>query len=84
MTPFDTKHSAENRVPQAAPMSNSIALQRANRNSDTFLWASLLSVALSLGLQAAGQKDKANFVAHWAPTLLLFGVYDRIVNAKQD
>lgn len=59
-----------------------MAHERANRNSDTFLWASIFSVALSLGLQAAGQKDKANFVAHWAPTLLLFGVYDRIVNTR--
>jgi hypothetical protein len=82
MTPTVENFTPPNRLHPEAAIAKTMAHERANRNSDTFLWASIFSVALSLGLQAAGQKDKANFVAHWAPTLLLFGVYDRIVNTR--
>lgn len=46
---------------------------------DTFLWASLGSIAFAIGLHAAGHREKANFVAHWAPTFLLLGVYNEIM-----
>jgi hypothetical protein len=47
--------------------------------SDTWLYAAGASVALSLGLQIAGRKDDAIFVGQWAPTLLLMGVYNKLV-----
>lgn len=53
--------------------------QTAKLPSDTFLWLALGSMALSLGFQAAGQKDKSIFVGQWVPTFLIFGVYNKIV-----
>ena len=47
--------------------------------SDTFLWAAGASIVGSLALHAIGRKEDANFVGHWAPTLLLLGVYNKIV-----
>ena len=47
--------------------------------SDTFLWAALGSIGLSLTLQMMGKKESANFVGQWAPTLLLLGLYNKLV-----
>jgi hypothetical protein len=47
--------------------------------SDLFLWGSLASVATSLGFLLAGRKHVANFIGQWVPTLLLFGVYNKLV-----
>jgi len=56
-----------------------IEQQTAKLPSDTFLWAALGSIGLSLTLQLTGQEKKANFVGHWAPTLLLLGIYNKMV-----
>jgi len=61
------------------PVAKAIEQYTSKLPSDTFLWASLGSVALALALEAAGHKEKANFVAHWAPTILLLGVYNKKV-----
>lgn len=50
--------------------------------SDVWLWASVGSMALSLGLQLSGNrktKQVSNFIGQWAPTLLIFGLYNKIV-----
>jgi hypothetical protein len=60
--------------------SNAIEQCTSKLPTDTFLWAALGSVVLALGLQATGHRGKANFVAHLAPTFLLLGVYDKMVN----
>ena len=60
-------------------IARSIEQQTAKVPSDTFLWAALGSIALSLGLELAGQEKKAQFVGHWAPTFLLLGVYNKMV-----
>lgn len=47
--------------------------------SDTFLWLALGSIAGSLALKVMDRDKDANFVGQWAPTFLLFGVYNKIV-----
>lgn len=47
--------------------------------SDWFLWAALGSVAASWGLRAMDREKDSNFVATWAPTLLIFGLYNKLV-----
>ncbi|MCC9642009.1 hypothetical protein LOC71_06960 [Rhodopirellula sp. JC740] len=53
--------------------------QTAKLPSDTWLYAAGGSILLSLALQASGQKQKALFVGNWAPTMLLFGIYNKMV-----
>jgi hypothetical protein len=36
-------------------------------------------MAVSLTLQSTGHKERANFVGQWAPTLLIFGLYNKLV-----
>ena len=60
-------------------MARSIEHQTAKIPSDIFLWAALASIATSLVLQIVDRKMIALFVGHWAPTFLLFGIYNKLV-----
>lgn len=44
-----------------------------------FLELSIGAMALSAGLMISGRKTWANFVGQWAPTLLILGVYNKLV-----
>jgi hypothetical protein len=60
-------------------VARSIEQQTAKLPSDWWLWAALGSVATSLVFQLSGDERKANFVGHWAPTLLTLGIYNKLV-----
>ncbi len=61
------------------PIARSIEQQTAKLPSDTWLWAALGSIGVSLFFQFTGDERKANFVGHWAPTFLLLGLYNKLV-----
>ncbi len=60
-------------------VARSIEQQTAKLPSDTWLWAALGSIGISLFFQVTGDERKANFVGHWAPTFLLLGLYNKLV-----
>jgi hypothetical protein len=47
--------------------------------SDWFLTAALATIGVSLALQLSGNKHKSLFLGEWVPTILLLGVYNKIV-----
>jgi hypothetical protein len=47
--------------------------------SDTFLWLAIGSMIVSASLQIGGNKHASLFVGQWAPSFLLFGVYNKLV-----
>lgn len=53
--------------------------QTAKLPSDTFLWASAVSMAASLTLKIMGHRHNALFVGQWAAPFLLLGIYNKIV-----
>ncbi len=53
--------------------------QTAKLPSDTFLWAAGASIVGSLVLNILDRKEQANFVGQWAPTLLILGLYNKLV-----
>jgi hypothetical protein len=61
------------------PVARGIESQTAKLPSDWFLWGALGSIAVSLGLQLFGNKKTSNFVGQWAPTLLILGLYNKLV-----
>jgi len=69
-SPYD---KTEGRVARA------IETQTAKLPSDWFLWAALASIAASLGFQLFGSKKTSNFIGQWAPTLLILGLYNKLV-----
>ena len=60
-------------------VARSIEHYTAQLPSDTFLWAALGSIGVSLTLRALGNRHDALFVGQWAPTFLLLGIYNKIV-----
>ena len=47
--------------------------------SDAFLWAAGGAILGSMVLQSARRNDWSLFVGQWVPTLLLLGIYNKIV-----
>ena len=73
-TRIGTKHDHREGV-----VARTIEEQTAKLPSDIFLWASLGSIATSLVLQTLGKKAESLFIGQWAPTFLIFGLYNKIV-----
>jgi|SRR5215471_10705271 len=64
------------------PVAKAIESKTAQLPSDVFLWGALASMGLSLVLQLTGKSRRNNFgsfVGQWVPTLLVFGLYNKIV-----
>jgi len=72
------------------PIARTIEKQTAKVPSDLFLWAAGASIVGSAVLQILGSQrttffgarraaPMSNFVGMWAPTILLLGVYNKIV-----
>ena len=70
---FYSRSRSEGRV------ARSIEGQTTRLPSDAFLWAAFGSMAGSLILQTMGKKEESNFVGQWAPTLLILGMYNKMV-----
>jgi hypothetical protein len=60
-------------------LAKAIEEQTAKLPSDVFLWAACGSMAGSLLLQVMGEDKKATFIGQWAPTLLILGLYNKMV-----
>jgi hypothetical protein len=46
--------------------------------SSLFIAGAVASIAISLFLQILGKKQWSQFVAHWVPSLVAFGLYNKM------
>ena len=53
--------------------------ERLDSPSDSFLWLAGASIAGALAMKAMHRDNDAQFVGQWAPTLLILGLYNKIV-----
>jgi hypothetical protein len=60
-------------------VARSIEQQTAKLPSDWFLWAACGAIAGSLAFKTNGKDHAALFVGQWAPTLLILGLYNKLV-----
>lgn len=60
-------------------IARTIEQQTAKLPSDLFLWAAGASMGGSLFLHCTGRKEASVFVGQWVPSLLMLGVYNKIV-----
>ena len=60
-------------------IARTIEQQTAKLPSDTFLWAAIASMGVSLFLQMSGRKHESLFFGQWPAPFLLFGVYNKLV-----
>jgi hypothetical protein len=61
------------------PVARAIEEQTAKLPSDAFLWAAGASIAASLILKMLDKHHEALFVGQWAPTILILGLYNKLV-----
>ena len=64
---------------EEGPVAEAIEEQTAKIPSDAWLWVALGSMAASLTLKLFKKDDVSIFVGLWAPSLLLFGIYNKLV-----
>ena len=50
--------------------------------SGVYLSLAAGSIGISLTLRLLGQKHAANFVGHWVPTILILGLYNKLVKLE--
>jgi hypothetical protein len=60
-------------------VAKTIEEQTSKLPSDTFLWMAVGAMAASATLQIIGNKHVSLFVGQWAPTFLIFGLYNKLV-----
>lgn len=63
-------------------VAKAIETQTAKLPSDTFLWAAMGSIGVSLTLKLMGHDRHAQFVGQWAPTFLILGLYNKLVKLQ--
>lgn len=71
--PTETQSHTEGRI------AKSIEQQTARLPSDAFLWTAIGCMSVSATLQLMGNKHAALFVGQWAPTILIMGLYNKLV-----
>lgn len=47
--------------------------------SDLFLWAAIGSIGASLIMKFMDRDEDSEFIGQWAPTLLILGLYNKLV-----
>lgn len=63
-------------------VARAIEEQTAKLPSDLFLWTGLGLMAVSLALQIAGRQKASNFIGHWPTSILLMGLYNKLVKLE--
>ena len=71
--------SAVRREHTEGEVAKSIEAQTAKLPSDTFLWAAIAAMGASATFQLMGKRSASVFVGQWAPTLLILGLYNKLV-----
>lgn len=70
--------------PEEGKLTKAVEQQTARLPSMTWLWMALGSAALSIGFATAkDRKGAANIFGLWVPSLLLIGVYNKLVKMEQ-
>ncbi len=80
------RESFNENMPQASHREGDVARaieeQTAKLPSDTFLWAAGGAILGSLLLHLSGRRETALMMGQWVPTLLILGVYNKIVKVE--
>ena len=68
-----------NPKPKEGPIAKGLEKQTARIPSDIYLLAAVTAMAVSLGLVCTKRKHLALFIGQWAPSLLIIGLYNKLV-----
>jgi hypothetical protein len=74
-----TEFALEDMAHSEGRVAKTIEEQTAKLPSDAFLWLAVGSIVASATMQMLGKKHVSLFVGQWAPTFLIFGLYNKLV-----
>jgi hypothetical protein len=77
-----TRSIADNEEHREGPFARAIEQQTAKLPSDVFLWAAVGAMTASATLQIMRKQNVSNFIGQWAPTFLIFGLYNKLVKQQ--
>lgn len=72
-------HGVSSHQHEEGTMTKAIEHYTSQVPSGTYLSLAVGSIGLSLTLRLLGQKHAAEFVGHWVPTILILGLYNKMV-----
>jgi hypothetical protein len=81
-TNLKTMAATLNPTQREGKVARAIEEETAKLPSDLFLWASVAAMATSLTLKALKNDHLSLFIAQWAPSFLLFGIYNKLVKLE--
>jgi hypothetical protein len=81
-TNLKTMAATVNPTHREGKVARAIEEQTAKLPSDLFLWMSVATMATSLALKLMKNDHLSLFIGHWAPSFLLFGIYDKLVKLE--
>ncbi|KAA2239458.1 hypothetical protein F0L74_24980 [Chitinophaga agrisoli] len=71
-----------NETHEEGKVAKAIEEQTAKLPSDTFLWAAVAAMGVSLAFQCLRKKHTSLFIGQWAAPFLLMGIYNKIVKTE--
>ena len=85
MMDMEAKDSDMNREGQEeGKMTRKVERHTSKMPSMTFLGLAVGSMVASAALMISERKQLANFVGQWAPTILILGLYNKIVKIERE
>jgi hypothetical protein len=73
---------ANNQAHREGEVATMLEHQTAKIPSDVYLWTAVGTMALSLGLIFARKKHLSLFFGQWAPSILIIGLYNKLVKVQ--
>lgn len=69
-------------VPREGDTTKMIESYTAEIPSGLYLSLAIGSMALSLTMMVMGRRNVANFIGQWVPTILIIGLYNKLVKVE--
>jgi hypothetical protein len=74
--------ASNNQPPREGNVATMLEEQTAKIPSDIYLWTAVGTMALSLALFLGRNKHASLFFGQWAPSLLIIGLYNKLVKVQ--
>jgi len=75
----DNKDGKDLTTHQEGKIAKTIEAETTKLPSDLFLWSAGGAALGALTLQVLGKRETSNFIGQWVPTLLILGLYNKLV-----
>lgn len=79
-----TSHPRHAPQPHEGQLTRTVEEQTARVPSGAYLGLAFGSMIAAAAFQLSGRKQTAQFIGHWVPSLLIIGVYNKLVKLEHE